>query len=127
MIFDSNKERGNAGLAIAIAYFGANGYTVSVPLNDTQDYDLIVEINGELQKVQIKATGYKTNGNYTVNLKSAGGTKGTIYKRVNETKVDLLFVLCENMDMYLIPKEEFLKYSSSMSLNESRKKYKVYL
>ena len=40
MIFKSNREKGNAGLGIVIAYYSANGYTVSIPLNDTQDYDL---------------------------------------------------------------------------------------
>ena len=39
----SNKEKGNAGLGIEIAYYSANGYTVSIPLNDTQDYDLVVD------------------------------------------------------------------------------------
>ena len=45
MIFKSNKEKGNAGLGIALAYYSTNGYTVSIPLNDTQDYDLIVDKN----------------------------------------------------------------------------------
>lgn len=43
MKFETNKEKGNSSLGIAIAYFSTNGYTVSIPLNDTQDYDLIVE------------------------------------------------------------------------------------
>ena len=43
MKFNSNKEKGNTGLGIAIAYYSANGYTVSIPLNDTQDYDFIVD------------------------------------------------------------------------------------
>ena len=38
MKFGTNKEKGNSGLGMAIAYFSANGYTVSIPLNDTQDY-----------------------------------------------------------------------------------------
>ena len=33
---DNNKDRGRVGLSLAIAYFGTNGYCVSVPLNDTQ-------------------------------------------------------------------------------------------
>jgi len=40
MNFSTNKEKGNSGLEIAIAYFSMNGYT---PLNDTQDYDLIIK------------------------------------------------------------------------------------
>ena len=43
MKFFSNKEKGNSGLGMAIAYFSTNGYVVSIPLNDTQDYDLVIE------------------------------------------------------------------------------------
>ena len=43
MIFETNKDKGRAGMALGIAYFGANGYTVNIPLNDTQWYDLVVE------------------------------------------------------------------------------------
>jgi hypothetical protein len=32
---ENNKDKGKAGLSLAIAYFGTNGYTVSLPLNDT--------------------------------------------------------------------------------------------
>lgn len=35
MLFETNKDKGRAGFAAAIAYFGMNGYTVSIPLNDT--------------------------------------------------------------------------------------------
>ena len=35
MYFKNNKEKGNTGLAMAIAYYGSNGYIVSIPLNDT--------------------------------------------------------------------------------------------
>lgn len=28
---------------MAIAYFSSNGYVVSIPLNDIQDYDLVIE------------------------------------------------------------------------------------
>ena len=31
-----NKEKGRIGLIKAISYFGANGYTINLPLNDTQ-------------------------------------------------------------------------------------------
>ena len=63
MKFNSNKEKGNTGLGIAIAYYSANGYTVSIPLNDTQDYDLIVDKDNILKKIQVKATSCKTKYN----------------------------------------------------------------
>ena len=81
MKFQTNKEKGNAGLAMAIAYFSTNGYTVSIPLNDTQDYDLVIEMDGNLSSVQVKASGCLTKNNkYQVALKSCGGTKGVTYK-----------------------------------------------
>lgn len=112
MVFDTNKQRGNAGLSYAIAYFGCNGYTVSVPLNDTQDYDLIVDDGTSIKKVQVKATSQMKGGEYVVSLKSCGGTKGAIYKTVKDTNIDLLFVLCANKDAYLIPKEAITQCSS---------------
>ena len=112
MVFDTNKQRGNAGLSYAIAYFGCNGYTVSVPLNDTQDYDLIVDDGTSLKRVQVKATSQMKGRDYVVSLKSCGGTKGAIYKTVKDTNIDLLFVLCANKDAYLIPKDVITQCSS---------------
>ena len=51
MIFDTNKEKGNSALGIAIAYFSTNGYIVSIPLNDTQDYDSIVDKIIKVEKI----------------------------------------------------------------------------
>jgi len=77
MKFNTNKEKGNSSLGIAIAYYSSNGYTVSIPLNDTQDYDLIVDKDSILKRVQVKSTGCKTQyGNYQVALKSCGRNKG---------------------------------------------------
>lgn len=44
------KGQGNVGIAAAILYFTKQGCTVSVPLNDSQDYDLVVDLNNELKK-----------------------------------------------------------------------------
>jgi len=126
MNFKTNKEKGNTGLGIAIAYYTSNGYTVSIPLNDTQDYDLIVDKNNVLKKVQVKATSCKTKyGNYQVALKSCGGTKGDTYKTVIETNIDELFILTENMDMYILPIEE-IKNKSTLNICDKYKKYKIW-
>ena len=106
MNFKTNKEKGNTGLGVAIAYYTSSGYTVSIPLNDTQDYDLIVDKDDILKRVQIKSTGCKTKyGNYQVALKSCGGTKGKTYKTVIDTNIDELFILTEDFDMYILPIE----------------------
>ena len=107
MIFETNQDKGRAGMSMAIAYFGANGYTVSIPLNDTQWYDLIVEKNGVFSTVQCKATGSADN---TISLRSTGGTKGTDYDNVLNHPVDFLFCLDKEMHMYVIPVEEMRNF-----------------
>lgn len=125
MLFSTNKEKGNSSLGIAIAYFSANGYTVSIPLNDTQDYDLIIEKNNILKSVQVKSTGCKTKyGNYQLALKSCGGTKGITYKTIIDTSVDLLFAITEELSMYLIPVTE-INNRSTLSLCDKYSKFKI--
>lgn len=125
MNFTTNKEKGNTSLGIAIAYYASNGYTVSIPLNDTQDYDLIVDKNNLIKRVQVKSTGCKTKyGNYQVALKSCGGTKGNTYKTVIETNIDELFILTEDLGMYILPAEE-IHNKSSINICDKYEKYKV--
>ena len=56
-------------------------------------------------------------GNYQVALKSCGGTKGKTYKTVIETDVELIFILTEIREMYLIPKNQIVN-TSTLSLCE---------
>lgn len=125
MKFNTNKEKGNTGLGIAIAYYTANGYIVSVPLNDTQDYDLIVDKNNKIFKVQVKATSCKTKyGIYQVALKSCGGTKGKTYKTIVKTNIDEIFIVTDNIDIYIIPIEKINNYST-LNLCEKYINYKI--
>ena len=125
MKFDTNKEKGNSGLGMAIAYFTTNGYVVSIPLNDTQDYDLVIEKYNKLYTVQVKSTGCKTKYNvYQVALKSCGGTKGKEYKTIVDTNVDYIFILDAEKNIYLIPKKE-IKNKSTINLGKNTEKYRV--
>ena len=125
MNFKTNKEKGNTSLGVAIAYYSSNGYTVSIPLNDTQDYDLVVDKETKLKKVQVKSTACKTKyGNYQVALKSCGGTKGKTYKTVIDTNIDELFILTENLNIYIMPVEE-IKNKSTLNICEKYDEYKV--
>lgn len=113
MLFETNQDKGRAGMAMAIAYFGANGYTVSIPLNDTQWYDLIVEKNGEFKTVQCKATGSSDNA---ISLRSTGGTKGNVYDNVLNHPVDYLFCLDKDINMYVIPVADMRAYGCNKQI-----------
>lgn len=109
MLFENNKDKGRAGLSLAIAYFGANGYSVNIPLNDTQWYDLIVEKDGVFQTVQCKATGSKDGA---ISLRNFGGTKGTCYDRVVNHPLDWLFCINQNGEMWNIPMKDLLEFGN---------------
>ena len=113
MQIETNRDKGNAGLAVAIAYFGTKGYTVSTPLNDTQWYDLIVEKDGIFQTVQCKFTASKDN---SISLRSTGGTKGSVYDNVKNHPLDLLFCVDKDIHMYVIPMKDLLEADNVNSI-----------
>ena len=120
------KGQGNVGIAAAILYFTKQGCTVSLPLNDAQEYDLVVEIDGKLNKVQVKTTKYTTKHNiYQVSLVSSGGSKREIYHRVSESACDLLFVVCKNNTQYLIPRDFFVSKRSKINLGKDMEQFLV--
>ena len=100
----NRKQIGRIGLSMAINYFTVLGYTVSIPINDTQWYDLIVEKDGQFQAVQCKAT---QTSNDTIDFRSTGGTKGLEYDNVkNHSELDWLFCVNKDLNMWLIPSKE---------------------
>ena len=112
MVLETNKDKGRAGLSLAIAYFGSNGYTVCLPINDTQWYDMIVEKDGNLQTVQCKFTGSKHN---EIVLRSCGGTNGSAYDSVLNHPIDLLFCADKDKNLFVIPMED-LRESGNVSV-----------
>lgn len=123
MLFESNKDKGRAGLSAAIGYFGTHGYTVSIPLNDTQDYDLLVD-NGNIYRISVKATGQRTPyGVSVVSLRNMGGTKGKVYGRECDKEIDYVFVLNDEQEMWLLPRE--ILNANSLNLGENYSQYKL--
>ena len=102
----NSKIQANIGIGMAIAYFTIKGKIVCIPLTDSQDYDLIVDIEG-LKKIQVKTTRHKNKaGNYAVELrtKTHSGKKEYSYRGLGN--VDYIFVLTDEGKKYFIPKEK---------------------
>ena len=57
-------------------------------------------------------------------LKSCGGTRGKTYKTVVETKIEELFIVTDNLDIYIIPIQE-IKNKSTLNLCEKYEQYKI--
>lgn len=121
----NSKKQGDFGLGIAISYYCRHGYTVSIPLTDSQEYDLIVE-NGDLYRVQVKTTAFRApSGNFSVNLRTMGGNQKEYWcKKIDKSKVDIIFVVTSDNESYAIPTHE-IKANSSIVLSEVFSKFKV--
>jgi hypothetical protein len=120
----TNKDQGNIGLSKAIYELQILGYRISIPFTENQNYDLIVDKNDILYRVQVRTTKQKSPyGIFKVGLRTLGGNQSfnTIKKR-KKGDYDLLYVLTDNNISYLIPDNDF-DCENNLSLNENMSKY----
>ena len=107
--FDNSKMQGNAGVGSAINYFTQEGYTVSIPLTDSQDYDLLIDDNGSIKKVQVKTSIHSRRApGFVVGLRTNGGNRSGSgkMKTPDEMDYDILFVLTGDNRRFVIPDDE---------------------
>jgi hypothetical protein len=102
------REQGLIGLTDAIHWFGSRGWSVSLPLIDSQAYDLVVDDGGSLHRVQVKTTTRRSSaGGFLVQVCTRGGNRSfSTTKSFDPTSCDLLYVLTDDRDRYLIPSSE---------------------
>ena len=99
---------------MVVNYFTIHGYTVSLPLNDTQWYDMVVEKDNHFYTIQCKCT---TIANDAIILKSCGGTNGGIYDSVlNHPELDYLFCVNKDFNCWLIPMEDIIKAGNTKEI-----------
>lgn len=124
----NSKKQGDIGMCYAMAYFSKAGYTVCIPITDSQDYDLIIDNGTKLYKVQVKTTKFKYKDRiYAASIKTCGGNRsGQTIKNFNDNSSDLLFILTDEGTMYLIPRE-YITTDTYVYLTEKFDTYKVFL
>lgn len=120
--------QGNVGLGKAIEYFTSKQIPVSLPLNDTQPYDLVADFNGKLNKIQVKTTRFSENNgkSYVVQLRNCGGNRTSSVRIIsfdNKT-CDYLFVYTGANKIYLIPSREITS-TNSISVGVKYTEYEV--
>lgn len=122
----NSKRQGDVGMAAAIFHYVKLGFTVSVPLTDCQRYDIIIERDGSIKRVQVKTTTQQEpDGFYSVGLRTLGGNQSFhTAKLFDNTVVEQLFILCEDGSMYDIPAQD-IEAKSSLKLGAARQQYRV--
>lgn len=99
----------------AIAYYTKLGCTVNIPLNDCQEYDLVVEYPSGLKKVQVKTTKHKAkSGKYVVNLRTMSGYKDRYQYKIGT--YDVLFVVDELGNCYEFNSDDLKEYKNCLTL-----------
>ena len=99
---DTVKQGEISEQIFAVKCFAEYGYMVSQP-NGTADYDLVVDVNGSLKKVQVKSS-IKGDGNVNI-CKGTNGTGNVGKYPYPEENVD--FFAIHNIpqdDWYIIPR-----------------------
>jgi len=106
-MFRNSKKQGDAGLGQAIAYFSMKGYDIALPLTDSTDWDLIVEMEDGLKRVQVKTSFQMREDTAIVDASVKGGNKSSSSKKnIQDQSWDYLFVHhFETKQQALIPKE----------------------
>ena len=124
---DNPRFQGEIGLTDAIAWFGHHGYRVCIPLADNQPYDLVVDAgDGALQRVQVKTTTHRSPaGRFVVQLAVAGGNQSFhTVKKFDPQAVDLLYVLTDAAERYLIP-VSVIRARTSLALHPGMAQYRL--
>lgn len=92
------QRKGDRAFGRAIASFAELGFVVFIPLSGHLAYDLIVDIGGELKRVQVKYTS-----NDAVDLRRIhSNSQGYVLKRYEEDSYDWLYILKADGSEYLI-------------------------
>lgn len=124
--YKNSKKQGDAGLGVAIGWFTGQGYTTLIPLTDSQDYDLVVDMEGKLCKIQVKTTTCIVKGHYYVGISVKGGNRSGLskLKKFDNSESDYLFIVTGAGVRYLIPTAG-ITAKHTISLTMSYDKYKV--
>jgi hypothetical protein len=122
----NTKERGDQALAQAINHYLSSGYEVSLPISDKRSYDLIIEKNGNLERVQVKYAGYySAKKRCFVGLRITGGNQSYHYaKKYSDNAFEILFVYTAKGKKYHIP---WNKINARSEISIDNCKYDQYL
>ena len=105
---ERNLHRASA--ALATAWFLLRGYMVSIPVEQAR-YDLVVESDAGLARVQVKSTITRDRNRWIVNISRQRYDKGVTQNangaRIRSVyqpgEVDLFFIVTGDASQYLIP------------------------
>lgn len=110
---NNTKYLGNLTELQCITRFYELGYPVSIPYGDSEKYDMVLDVNGKLYRLQCKHANLHTNEDGEVShitiktVWQSGFTKNSHYQRHKYTKEDCdYFITHYDGKNYLVPVEQ---------------------
>lgn len=101
------KFKGNIGLVKTISDLTEKGFSVSIPISEHQHYDIILDINNVLLKVQCK---YSTKGYIKRAMSFVNSNGKSTYRNYKISDFDLYSLYLPNIDkcVYIPNTNEFI-------------------
>ena len=121
-IMDTKLKADIAESAVVTALL-KRSFRVLKPVGDRLPYDLALDVNGKLLRVQVKSAWYY-NGSYTVDTRRTKTNRRRMLRsRYGENDFDFAIVYIDRLEIfYVIPISEFSTYKSGISLVETKKR-----
>jgi hypothetical protein len=106
-----NGVQGDSCETFAAFYYASRGHVVSKPLTRSPYYDLIVDIDGQLFRVECKSSRHKSpSGSYSVSLVTSGGNQSwnKEVKRIDSLRTDIVFAMDADGNYFEFLSEELI-------------------
>ena len=96
----TTQRKGDVAVSQAIARFTKMGYDVILPLTESASYDLVIDIGGELKRVQVRYASTRQVALRRIHSNS----KGYVVKKTKPNAYDWLYIFKNTGEEYLIKK-----------------------
>ena len=94
----TTQRKGDLAVSQAIATFTRMGYDVALPITESAAYDIIIDVDNELNRVQVRYSS-----TFNVELRRIhSNSKGYVIKKTKKDAYDWLYILFPDGREYLI-------------------------
>jgi hypothetical protein len=106
-VFVNQRQQGDIGEASAIQWLTSKGYAVAIPFGHSPHWDLVVEKEFVLSRIQVKTTTYSRGGRWIAAICTRGGNQSWsgMTKKFDASLCDFLFVHAGDGRRWMIPAE----------------------
>jgi hypothetical protein len=115
------KDKGDLGVAKAIADLTEKGYIVLIPFTEHSPFDLVIYKEDQFYRIQVKYRKANKNGSLIIEFKSNWTDKHGVHRKdIDKSRIDYFCIYCPNTGLcYYFDSK---KYNKSLSLRIDQSK-----